>query len=35
MQVPRDADDAECEARRADLERALNELTDRVDHWWT
>jgi hypothetical protein len=33
--VARDADDAECEARRAQLERALNEITDRVDRWWS
>ena len=33
--VPREADAAECEARRAELERALNEITDRADSWWT
>jgi hypothetical protein len=33
--VPPDADDAECEARRAALERGLNELTARADQWFT
>jgi lysophospholipid acyltransferase (LPLAT)-like uncharacterized protein len=33
--VRRDADAAESEARRAELERALNEITDRADQRWS